>query len=147
MGKILDQCCKDAWDIISGRKKIVRNVIVEVNESNPVHEDNQEYGWLAPDGKFYQVEFGNHQAWAAEYLLNLYRDGQLSYDEAKLEGNKNAGDVLADMGWMLIHNPTGTSIEITRNESKRISKAQKDFLYDFCLNHGMSKRAKELLEN
>lgn len=35
-GRILDQCTKDAWDIISGRKKIVGNKIV------PCRDDKKE---------------------------------------------------------------------------------------------------------
>lgn len=34
MGDFLDKCASDAWDIMSGRKKIIRNKIVscECNE-------------------------------------------------------------------------------------------------------------------
>lgn len=31
MGKYLDQCAKDAWDVIRCRKKIIGNKIIECN--------------------------------------------------------------------------------------------------------------------
>lgn len=51
MGKYLDQCCKDAWDVIRGRKKIVGNRIVNIEVAEEIENKNKEvYGWLAPDG-------------------------------------------------------------------------------------------------
>ena len=64
--------------------------------------------------------------------------------EAKIEENQNAGDVLVDMGWILIHNPNNMLIKVTRNESKTITKSQKEFLYDFYLKHGDTEKANEL---
>lgn len=143
MGKYLEKCTNDAWDVIRGRKKIVGNKIIEVvDESKNEEKKEIEYGWLAPDGIFYPVEFGNHQAWAAEYLLNLYRNGRISYEEAK--NNQNVGDVLVDRGWVLIHNPSQQNIQITRNLSKIITKAQKDFLYEFLYKHGKLEEANKL---
>ena len=145
MGSILNQCANDAWDVIRGRKKIVGNTIVDVKEK-PEYTDKAEaeYGWLAPDGSFYPVEFGNHQAWASEYLLRLYRENKISYNEAKIGANQNAGDILTDMGWILIHNPSNMLIKVTRNESKTITKSQKEFLYDFYTKHGEVEKANEL---
>ena len=103
MGSILEQCANDAWDVIRGRKKIIGNTIVDVQEeSESVDKTETEYGWLSPDGVFYTVE------------------------------------------WILIHNPSNMLIKVTRNESKTISKAQKEFLYDFYLRHGDTGKANEL---
>lgn len=126
MGKYLDQCCNDAWDVIRGRKKIIGNKIVNIEVAEEIKNKNKEVcGWLAPDGTFYPVEFGNHQIWASEYLLRLYRDGEISYVQARREDN---GDLLTDMGWILIHNPHGYDFKITRNLSKRVTNKQKDYL-------------------
>ena len=145
MGSILEQCANDAWDVIRGRKKIIGNTIVDVQEeSESVDKTETEYGWLSPDGVFYPVEFGNHQAWASEYLLRLYREDKITYEQAKIGANQNAGDILVNMGWILIHNPSNMRIKVTRNESKTISKAQKEFLYDFYLRHGDTGKANEL---
>lgn len=129
MGKYLDQCCEDAWDVIRGRKKIVGNKIVNIKDTEEIENKNKEvYGWLAPDGTFYSVEFGNHQAWASEYLLRLYREGKISYEQARREDNGDVCDLLTDMGWILIHNPHGYDFKITRNLSKRVTNKQKDYL-------------------
>ncbi len=47
-GRILDQCTKDAWDIISGRKKIVGNKIVPCRDDKKEEKKENDYGWLAP---------------------------------------------------------------------------------------------------
>lgn len=56
MGKYLDQCADDAWEVISGRKKIVGNKIID----SEIKINREDYGWLAPNGEFFPVEFGNH---------------------------------------------------------------------------------------
>lgn len=148
MGKYLEQCCNDAWEVIRGRKRIVGNKIIDVKQNSDYEEDLQstEYGWLSPKGEFYPVEFGNHQAWASDYLLNLYRNGKISYEEVRVKDNANAGDLLIKMGWILIHNPSRQHIKISKDESKRETKPQKQFLYDFFCKHGMTEKANELYE-
>ena len=129
MGKYLDQCCDDAWEVIRGRKKIVGNKIVNIEDAKEIEKKGKEvYGWLAPAGTFYPVEFGNHQAWASEYLLKLYSNGQISDEQARPKDNGDVGDLLTDMGWILIHNPHGYNFKITRNLSKRVTNKQKDYL-------------------
>lgn len=128
MGKYLDQCCEDAWDVIQGRKKIIGNRIIDAEDEAVFKNSGEDYGWLAPDGTFYPVEFGRHQEWAADYLLNLYSEGVISYEEARCKNNKDVGDLLTDMGWILIHNPHGHNFKITRNLSKRVTNKQKDYL-------------------
>lgn len=128
MGEILDQCLKDAWDIVRGRMKIVGNRIIDVEDAEEPKKNKEVYGWLAPDGTFYPVEFGNHQAWASEYLLKLYHDGEISDEQARPKDNGDVGDLLTDMGWILIHNPHGYDFKITRNLSKRVTNKQKDYL-------------------
>lgn len=129
MGKYLDQCCEDAWDVIRGRKKIIGNKIVNIEDTEETDKKNkEEYGWLTPDGTFHSVEFGNHQAWASEYLLKLYCEGKISYEQTRPKENGDVGNLLTDMGWILIHNPHGYDFKITRNLSKRVTIKQKDYL-------------------
>lgn len=143
MGKFLQQCADDAWDVIQGKKKIVGNKVVEVVDDDIVEKET-EYGWLEPSGKFHPVEFAKHQTWAAEYLLGLVRDGIIPPEEVKLGNRKSCGDLLTERGWVLIHNPSQYNIKITRNSSKRLTKAQVDYLYDFLRKHGKEKEANEL---
>lgn len=118
----LNKCMNDAWDIVQGRKKIVRNKIISNN-------DKEMYGWLAPDGTFYPVDFGNHQDWASKYLLEQFRNENID-----LKCGENPGDKLCEMGFILLHNPHGYNFSVTRDIRKVITKKQKDFLIDYFAN-------------
>ena len=145
MGRFLQQCADDAWDVMQGRKKVVGNKVVETTDADMIEKET-EYGWLEPSGKFHPVEFAKHQTWAAKYLLKLVEEGIISFEEARLKDDKNCGDLLTERGWVLIHNPSQHNIKITRDLSKRLTKAQADYLYDFLLKHGKRKEANELLQ-
>lgn len=138
MGKYLDQCADDAWEVISGKKKIVGNKIID----SEIKINREDYGWLAPNGEFFPVEFGNHQAWASKYLLDEYRRGNL-----ELSCGKNPGDKLCEIGFILIHNPHGYHLSITRDSSKRITLRQKDFLLNYFEKNGLTEWSYKLLED
>lgn len=148
MKTILEQCCDDAWDVIRGRKRIVGNKIIDVEQEEADEKEKKpsDYGWLSLDGTFYPVDFGNHQAWAASYLFDSYRDGKISYEQARLRENGDAGDLLTEMGWVLIHNPSGFFIKITRDETKRMTQRQKEFLYEYLHKHGEIEMANKIYE-
>ena len=100
LGDILYQYASDALDVISGRKKIIGNKIVSCKNNELKEIINQDFGWLAPNGKFYPADFGEHQAWASKYLLEQYKNGKID-----LKINEEPGDVLCKMGFILLHNP------------------------------------------
>jgi hypothetical protein len=142
MGDFLDKCASDAWDIISGRKKIIGNKIVSC-ECNELKEDtNQDYGWLAPNGKFYPADFGEHQAWASQYLLDQYRNGKID-----LKINEEPGDVLCKMGFILLHNPHRYNFSVTRDYNKRITNKQKNFLIEYFENRNMNDWLNKIYQN
>ena len=132
----LNKCMNDAWDIVQGRKKIVRNKIIS-------NTDKEMYGWLAPDGKFYESDFGEHQTWASEYLLKEFKNGNIE----NLFVHNNPGDKLTEMGWILIHNPSGFQLSITRDKSKRITIRQKDFLLEYFSDMELTDWIKKLDRN
>lgn len=132
----LNKCMNDAWDIVQGRKRIVRNKIIS-------NTDKEMYGWLAPDGKFYESHFGEHQTWASEYLLKEFKNGNIE----NLSVHNNPGDKLAEMGWILIHNPSGFQLSITRDKSKRITIRQKDFLLEYFSDMELTDWIKKLDQN
>lgn len=142
MGKVLNQCANDAWEVIQGRKKIVGNRIIDCNKGEKIKNESKDFGWLAPDGTFFPVEFGNHQTWASKYLLEEYRRGDL-----ELSCGKNPGDKLCEIGFILIHNPHGYHLSITRDSSKRITLRQKDFLLDYFEKNGLTEWSYKLLED
>ena len=133
MGKYLDQCASDAWEVIRGRKKIIDNKIIDCNLADKNVESQEEnYGWLAPNGTFHSVEFVKHQAWAYQYLLNEYREGNI-----ELKYNEDPGDKLCKMGFILLHNPHGYNFSITRDRKQRITNRQKEFLVDYFNERNM----------
>lgn len=113
-----------------------------------------DYGWLEPNGTFHEVEWGNHQEWANDYL-----DAHLSEEErdaAMVEINLSglrsgtgligAADYLVRRGWVLLHNPSQGIAIPTRDETKRYTKKQQDFLYDYYMERGKEKEANALYE-
>lgn len=97
------------------------------------------YGWIAPDGTFYPVEWGEHQKWAREYLQQQ-RDCDLMNMPPK---ERNCpGDVLVEKGWVLLHNP-GLGVPIVTKE-RSLTQPQKEFLFDFYTERGRSDLAIDL---
>lgn len=86
-------------------------------------------GWLDLNGNFFEVEFGNHYCWAAEYLKK----------EGVLLDNVDYDDELIRRGWVKIidylsRNKNGFTIQNYIfnwfNDRKRITKAQENWLFD-----------------
>lgn len=111
--------------------------------------DEPDYGWLMPDGTFEPVGFGNHAAWAYEWLdghepdwytkLRTYRGpcdrASLHMDEAEdyFQNTHRAA---------LIHNPAlGEAVVTAAHE---LTKAQKEFLYDYYAKRGLTEKANAL---
>lgn len=140
MGKYLDQCLKDAWDITRGRKKIVGNRIISCDSAETTR-DNNDYGWLAPNGEFYPVEFGEHQAYASNYLLNEYKKGHI-----ELKCDEDPGDKLCELGFILLHNPHRYDFSVTRDYNKRITNRQKEFLIDYFEKRNMNQWLEKLYQ-
>ena len=105
------------------------------------HCDN--YGWLAPDGTFTPVEWGDHQKWANEKLKN---DGVMKKEEY-LKNWDRGGDYLVSRGWILLHNPSHGIAQVTADPIRRITKAQKEFLFDYYTKRGLHSEAKMYLED
>lgn len=83
------------------------------------------YGWLAPSGTFYDAPFSCHQRWAEQYVAehpDIFFPAKEDCD---------AADLLSERGWVLIHNPDMTAPRVTVPLSGRVTKAQRDFLYDY----------------
>lgn len=142
LGKYLDQCANDAWKVIRGEKKIIGNRIINCNEEDEkIKSENEDFGWLSPNGTFYSVEFGKHQTWASQYLLNEYRNGNI-----ELKCNQDPGDKLCEMGFILLHNPHGYNFSITRDYKKRITNRQKEFLIDYFEKRNMNQWLEKLYQ-
>ena len=96
----------------------------------------EDYGWLAPDGTFYEVDWSEHQEWANDYIQEHYFE-----DWLKLPCKCNdSGDYLIDKGWILLHNPS-QGIAIVTGNSWKYTKSQKEFLYKYYIERGLNKEA------
>lgn len=115
------------------------------------HTEN--YGWLAPNGEFYPVEWGEHQSWAHEKVLELGYVGTDNRDVwADDDGNLHMtwtgdeGDILVEHGWVLLHNPAKGVAKVTSNNAKPMTKAQREFLYGYYADRRLMREAAEFLE-
>lgn len=105
------------------------------------HKFDDNYGWLDPKGEFHPVEFGYHQAWAYQTALEM---GYINEEDSWMTGDD--GDILVERGWALLHNPSMGVAYVTRNKVKPLTKAQREFLFDYYTERGLAKKAKEYFE-
>lgn len=111
-----------------------------------------DYGWLMPDGTFEPVDFGGHAAWAYEWL-NEHEPGWYT----KLRTYKGPGDYAGfhmdeaedyfqdAHRAVLLHNPALGEAVVTA--SKPLTKAQKEFLYDYYAKRGLTEKANALYQD
>jgi len=99
------------------------------------HITKDDYGWLAPDGKFYPVGWGRHDSWARDYISEHFKEvdvfGPCFY----------CGDFLVQKGWILLHNPSMGIVELSAEQINGASKKQKEFLYDYFTEREMFEEA------
>ena len=108
-------------------------------------EDN--YGWLEPNGTFHEVPWCDHQEFARKTIENRGWQDEFDRwdDDTSIYCN---GDFLTQVkGWALLHNPGRGVAIVTRDESKRLTKAQREFLFDYYAKRKMMDKAKEYLED
>ena len=109
----------------------------------PEELKDSNYGWLEPNGTFHPVPWGEHQAWAEEYLDNNYPESSHS----ELYGVFCGGDILTNkLGFILLHNPSQGIAQYTMSPHHRMTKAQKEFLYDYYTKRGHNDLASNLYE-
>lgn len=102
--------------------------------------EDDDYGWLEPDGTYHPVEWSKHQEWASEYLKKKYDEDD--YWELSEEFLYRNGDVLVyKLGWVLLHNPSQARAFPTFDSTKGMTKHQKEFLFDYYLKRGRNQEA------
>ena len=130
---------EEYFDNLMGKKN--KNEESENEEIDDDDEDeNEEYGWLSPSGEFLKGEFGTHSAMAYEIMRNRKYKDDKEY--------KTVSDLLVyKYNWALIDNPTQYGIpKVTCNEMK-LTKHQRDFLFNYFTNLGYKQVAKRYLED
>lgn len=103
-------------------------------------DDN--YGWLEPNGTFHPVDWGEHQDFARNMAIE--KGWITEDDEICLWGGE--GDRLTERGWILLHSPARGVPVVTVDPEKRITKAQRDFLYGYYTDRGLRNEAEKYLE-
>lgn len=81
------------------------------------------YGWLSPDGEFFEVGWGDHVGWAWDYV----RENEIE----SINGIFDAGDLLVALGWVLVHNPMRGVGRATLAKDGKLTMEQKKFLFDY----------------
>lgn len=108
-----------------------------------------EFGWLSPIGDFRKSPFGCHEE-CAEWIVEDNHFGK-EYDEwydDKLDKGLDClhKDFLIEVkGYVLIHNPSNSGGYVV-SHGNRLTKAQKDFLYDYFIKIGDRWKAEQFLK-
>lgn len=103
---------------------------------------SDDYGWLDPQGRFYPVDWGEHQGWAFRYLQKT-EPSQWKHRESVNEG----GDYLVSKGWILLHSPHAGVPVVTHDPVRPMTKAQREFLFGYYTDRNLHDMAKRYLED
>ena len=135
--------------------------INKFNKQDPVssyisHTKNareDDYGWLAPDGTYYPVPWGEHAKWAQEYLDEHYpfRENAGMYWVTDSNGDRrhvvNGDCLIYKLHWVLLDNPYQGVAKPQYDPVHGLTKAQKEFLYDYYIERNLHEQANELYDN
>ena len=123
-------------DEFFGEKLKKRKERVEESKKSKTEE---KYGWLSPTGKFIEGDWGEHSAMAYK-IQKDYKYTSEEYDEPS--------DMLVyEKNWALIHNPSHYDIPQVTCNSERLTKKQKEFLYNYYSDLGYQEIADKYLED
>ena len=113
--------------------------------------NDDDYGWLEPNGTFHPVSFLEHEKFAVDFLnehypfethANIYLKSSTVNGKTEHE-HIDGGDVLVySLGWILLHNPRREAnwFDLEHDPSRRITTKQKDFLIEYCTKRNLSER-------
>ena len=110
-------------------RKMTENRKDENKEECRDFEYARQYGWLAPDGKFYTSDWGTHEEKAEELLKQIYGLSPDDYLFVDKEYHLARDYLCLEKGWVLIDAPNGMDICVTEPTGKSITKKQREFLY------------------
>lgn len=123
-------------------KKLVENYD-SIKNNGKIPFEQCEYGFINPKGAYIPVSWCNHSDWASNYIKNMYNNVVKDWFLFLDKYDCNATDALVKgLNWILIDNPQqGKGIVQTGN---RITKAQKETLYDYYMFFNRKEEANEL---
>lgn len=134
------------WLIDPQPKSVASSLVTSFLEQVKIEEKYEDnYGWLEPDGTFHAVEWGRHDGWAADAIKA--RGWMDEYARSEFGGLYGRGDFLVGIkGWVLIHNPGLGVAQVTKSDTRPLTKAQREFLFDYYTDRGKNEIAQKYLE-
>ena len=106
---------------------------------------NEDYGWLSPTGEFIPVDFGNHEQFALKYLREHVALEDTPAIMKKYHSSMTDW-LIYERNFVLLHNPSLGPAILTRNETRTLTRAQKDFLFDYFTTHDRDADANKIME-
>lgn len=104
-----------------------------------------EYGFINPQGKYIPVNWSDHAKYASDYIKNFYKNNTEDWFLFLNKYDWDATDALVKgLNWILIDNPHQGEGIIQRGN--RITKKQKETLYDYYIFFNRVKEANLLYE-
>lgn len=139
---------------ITGMSGMLESYLQQRNREMQAIENDEEpecdYGWLEPDGTWHPVEWGNHSGWAADWLeehmpFEKYPKIYWHVDKNGKRHHIVDGDVLVySLGWILMDSPHWGLANPTKDPGRDMTKAQKEFLYDYYIKRDRHNEANAL---
>lgn len=108
-----------------------------------LRENNDDYGWLTPDGIFMPTPFVHHEQFATQYMFSHTTQNE-RMNIMKKYSSRLTDWLIYDMNFILLHNPAMGPAQITHNPNGHMTKKQKDFLYDYLTKRGQREEANAL---
>ena len=137
-GEVGRSDCLCQWNIDLLRPSPAEEYISRMIASD---EEVPPYGFISPNGEFHPVEWAKHEEFAGNYIRA--HDGW----SAVLENDVHTGTdfLVLIKGWLLLHNPRQGKPFLTQGD-KCMTKAQREFLFDYYTKYDMKKEANALYE-
>lgn len=132
----------------SGLSASVESVIKRMSDTK--EHTYEDYGWLEPDGTYHEVEWGNHSSWAREWADEHYPFSEYHnmYWKTNANGERTHyvnGDFLVHcLGWVLLDSPYQGLAKPQYDPIKGMTKAQKEFMYDYYMERERHQEANAL---
>lgn len=101
------------------------------------------YGFISPNGEFHEVDWCDHE----EFAINHVHSNKILEEEFnEYDESDSAKDFLImKFGWLLLHNPRQGKPILTRGD-KKMTKAQRETLFDYYTKYNMKQEANALYE-
>lgn len=127
------------------------NSMLDSYISHMKSDSEDDYGWLEPDGTYHPMGWGKHSDWAKEYCDEHYpyKDNAELYWIGEGENRKHVvnGDFLIyRLHWVLIDSPYQGPGLPQYNMAFGLTKAQKEFLYDYFMKRNRHTEANALYQ-